>query len=207
MSVKERFITLSSQRDFLNREINRLDKELEELSDKDSIFRGVESLYKQILDNLLGHSFKSIENLITDGLATVYGEHRLRFKLEPVDKRGMYTVVISTVDVTTGVEGPAEDTFGGAVVQVESFLLRIVFLIKTGMVPLLVLDESFNCVSSGYLSNLSNLLKDICNKFNLDILLVTHQREFIDTADKVFNAKNDSGLIITTLDNRKPNGS
>lgn len=154
---------------------------------REALLEKVEALYRNVMEKSLSASFAVVEDLVSEGLATVYGTKRLRFRLEPTHKRAMFSVEPSTEDIIADVDGPTEDTFGGAVVQIEAFLLRLVFLLQMRMVPFMVLDESFNCVSAGYLQNLAQLLGDLCRRFGLDILLVTHQQEMAEAADKVFH--------------------
>jgi len=152
-----------------------------------------------VMDQGLAQSFQMVEDLVSEGLSTIYGNQSLRLKVTPRVKHNTYTVDIATEDIEREIEGPTEITFGGAVVQVESFLLRIVFLLQMKMVPILVLDESFNCVSSGYLSNLAQLLRETCKRFGIDLLLVTHQKEMEESADQVFwasDSKTGDGVKI-----------
>jgi len=150
-----------------------------------TVLEKVSALYKQVMDQGLSQSFKMVEDLVSEGIATVYGTRQLQLRLTPVEKRGVYSVEISTQDILRDIDGPAHDMFGGAVVQIESFLLRIVFLMQTQMLPVMVMDESFNCVSDGYLQNLAVMLRETCRKFGLDILLVTHKNEMKSSADTV----------------------
>lgn len=153
--------------------------------DKQTTLEKVSILYKQVMDKGLAQSFTMVEDLVSEGLATVYGSRQLRLKLAPVEKRGIYSVEISTHDIARDIDGPAHDMFGGAVVQIESFLLRIVFLLQMQMIPFMVMDESFNCVSEGYFMNLATMIHETCKRFNLDILLVTHKKEMRNSADNV----------------------
>lgn len=186
----------------VEKDLEKTQKKKKANSEQLTILQKVDSLFEHIMDQGLAQSFKLVEDLVSEGLATVYGDHSLRLKVTPRRKYNTYTVEISTENVDKNVEGPTEVTFGGAVVQIESFLLRIVFLLQMQMVPFLVLDESFNCVSSGYLANLAQLLRETCKRFHLDLLLVTHQKEMEESANQVFraiDAKDGNGVQIKRL--------
>lgn len=187
INLGQRIATIRSERQRLDKVIAQTKQGRNVVDKREQLLEKVEVLYRDVMEKSLSASFVVVEDLVSEGLATVYGTKRLRFKLEPTHKRGTFSVEPSTEDVFSEVDGPTEDTFGGAVVQIESFLLRIVFALQLKMVPFLVLDESFNCISSGYLQNLAELLSDLCRRFKLDILLVTHQQEMAEAADKVFH--------------------
>lgn len=183
----------------VDKDLTKARGQKQEKEEQITILQKVDVLFEHVMDQGLAQSFKLIEDLVSEGLATVYGDKSLRLKVNPRRKYNTYTVEITTENLDENVEGPTEATFGGAVVQIESFLLRIVFLLQMQMVPLLVLDESFNCVSSGYLANLAQLLRETCNRFGLDLLLVTHQKEMEESADQVFravDAKDGNGVQI-----------
>lgn len=201
-TLSKRTAAIEARRIALDNEIKTSELKVKESSEVSTLMEKVEILYKKILDQGLTQSFVMIEDLVTEGIATVYGNKNLRFRINPVERRGIYSVDISTINIVENIEGPTEDTFGGAVVQIEEFLLRIVFLLQTKMIPFMVLDESLNCVSEQYLSNLSLLLKEMCSRFNLDILLVTHQAAMREAADKVFNAvdkRDGKGLVLSDV--------
>lgn len=52
---------------------------------------------------------------------------------------------------------------------------------------LLVLDETFAHVSSDYLEPLGQFLREVVDKTGVQIIMVTHQQEFANFADKVYN--------------------
>lgn len=195
----KRISTIDTRREDLKSQLEEALSKREESKKNQALMEKVEALFKKILDKCLTDSFVMIEELVTEGLSTVYGNRRLRFKITPIEKRGIYQVEISTLDIEKNVEGPTEDLFGGMVVQIEEFLLRLIFAVQTKMVPFMVMDESFNCVSSEYLQNLASLLREMCSKFNMDLLLVTHQQEMRENADDVFEAVDNldgKGLVL-----------
>lgn len=192
--MDQRTINLGHRVAAIRAERNRLTKVVadsevarDDAAAAEALLEKVEILYRTVMEKSLSASFAVVEDLVSEGLATVYGSKRLQFKLDPVHKRGTFSVQPSTHDVISDVDGPTEDTFGGAVVQIEAFLLRVVFLLQMKAVPFMVMDESFNCVSAGYLQNLAQLLRDLCRRFKIDMLLVTHQQEMTEAADKVFH--------------------
>jgi len=80
------------------------------------------------------------------------------------------------------------DESGGGVVDVASFALRVALwsMQKPRTRPVLILDEPFKNLSSGYLGNASEMLKELVDRLGLQIILVTHEEELIETSDKIF---------------------
>lgn len=80
---------------------------------------------------------------------------------------------------------------GGGAVDVASFALRIASW--SMQVPrsrnVLVLDEPFRYLSSNLLPKASTMLKEVSDKLNLQIIMVTHADELVETADKVFEIR------------------
>lgn len=186
IQVMQRAAAVVAERDRLRRVRDESAATATQAAAREQMLDQVAALYRVVTEKSLAASFAAVEDLVSEGLATVYGDNCLRFHLTPVHKRGSFSVEPVTENTREQVTGPTEDTFGGAVVQIETFLVRVVFLLQMRLVPVIVLDESFNCVSAVYLQNLATLLRDLCHRFRLDLLLVTHQQEMIDLADKVF---------------------
>jgi ABC-type lipoprotein export system ATPase subunit len=53
---------------------------------------------------------------------------------------------------------------------------------------IIFLDETFAAVDSDYIEPLSLLIKELCEKLGLSVLLVTHNRGFLEFADHSYRA-------------------
>ena len=88
--------------------------------------------------------------------------------------------------VKGGLETPILEARGGGVAAVAGFLLRAcVLLLTPDSRNLLVLDEVFAHLSEEYVPRCAEFLKELCERTDLQILLVTHQPEFTQAAHKV----------------------
>lgn len=131
---------------------------------------------------------QQIEFLVTKGLQTIFGAE-LSFRIEQSIKGK--TPVVDFVVRTTLADGRTIDTDlmsarGGGLVAVVSFLLRLVVLLlsRGKQENLLVLDESFAMLSKDYAASMAEFLRELVDKTGTQILLVTHQDQFADVADK-----------------------
>ena len=77
---------------------------------------------------------------------------------------------------------------GGGAVDVASFGLRLAIwsLKQPRNRNTIVLDEPFRFLSKQHQEKASQLLSEISSKLGLQIIMVTHNEEFIKSADKVF---------------------
>lgn len=131
-----------------------------------------------------------IETLVTQGLQTIFDES-LSFHIETNTKAkvsGVDFVVRSTL-AHESVETPIMEARGGGLAAVVGFLLRVVIMLlstSSSRTNILVLDETFAMVSAEYLDPLGQFLRQIVDKTDIQILLVTHQPEFLEVADKAY---------------------
>jgi vacuolar-type H+-ATPase subunit F/Vma7 len=85
------------------------------------------------------------------------------------------------------VDTPVLEARGGGMVVVVSFLLQLVFLLKTpGLRRLMVMDESFAHVSAGYEPRVAEFLREVCDRTGVQVILVTHSDAYTDAADKLY---------------------
>jgi len=84
---------------------------------------------------------------------------------------------------------------GGGVCNIISFCLRLsLLLLKSDKRKLFILDEPFNNLSSisednetGYQERLFNSLKTLAQKFQLQMIVVTHETALNDFSDNIIN--------------------
>lgn len=129
---------------------------------------------------------RSIEQLVTQGLRTIFGDE-LSFRLVPgvrAKSPVVDLVVQSRLDDGTVVETDVLDARGGGLAAVVGFLLRLVILLlsKHRQDTVIFLDETFAHVSAEYLPRLIEFLKELVTKTGVQIILVTHEPAFTEAA-------------------------
>lgn len=137
-----------------------------------------------------------IEMLVTQGLQKIFGSD-LSFHV--VSSLKGKTPVVDFFVRTTLPDGKIIDTSvlsarGGGLAAVVGFLLRLVLLLlsKDEKARFLVLDETFAHVSSSYLPSLVEFLREVADKSNTQIIMVTHEPAFLEVADVGYKFKLDS---------------
>ena len=85
----------------------------------------------------------------------------------------------------------SDDDLGGSVLDVISFALRVVlWTLETPQSrPIFILDEPMKWLGNGdELEKACRLLYELSHELKIQILLVTHEPQFIEIADRAFIA-------------------
>jgi len=170
---------LKKQKKELNTTIKNLKKDI------DTLIK-VSAVFKHLLDVMVKTELDKMSSLITYGLNTIFDDQDLTFS--PVITKKNNKIFIELNTLIDGVEVDYE-SFGGSVATIESFLLRILCIIKKKHARLMLLDETFAAVGDLYIPNTSRLISELSKRLGLDILLLTHQKDFRQGADHVYKVK------------------
>jgi hypothetical protein len=171
----------------LIRQAQRHQEEVSVLQMEIDILLKAQEILKKLLEDMTRDNLESLDKIVTDGLRQIFHDQTdLTFKSEMVEWGNQLNISFKTEQGSAS--GKSIDSFGASVTVVESLLIRIIVILKLGLAPVLLLDESLAQVSDNYVEPLGNLLRNLCREMGLTILLVTHQQGFIETADVVYKA-------------------
>jgi len=169
----------------LDREIKRLGASLE-----------LKQMTKEVLDKLVTLERRSaseeLQRLVTRGIVAVWGGD-WEFKIE----EGM-RADISSAKFKLFKDGEEEDildSHGGGLVQVISFLMRVIFLLRITpkLRKYMFLDEPFSQVSANYQPSVAELVSQLARDLMIKMLMVTHQPVFSEKADRVYQLYDSNG--------------
>lgn len=144
-------------------------------------------LLAQYADERQEQVLQIIQNIASVGLSQVFDEP-MELKINQVvrARRVEMDVTVKTGDLETSIL----DARGGGLAAVAGFLLRASVLLLTPEArKLMVLDEVFAHLSEDYIPRLAQFLSELCERSSLQIILVTHQPEFEEYANKVFRVE------------------
>jgi DNA repair exonuclease SbcCD ATPase subunit len=132
----------------------------------------------------------TIEQLVTQGLHTIFDDTLSFHIVQSVrGKSANVEFIVRTTLDNMVIETPVMEARGGGMAATIGFLLRIVVMLL-GKEPssenVLILDETFAHVSAEYLEGVGNFLREVVDKTGVQIIMVTHQDEFVEYADKVY---------------------
>lgn len=128
-----------------------------------------------------------VEDLATRALQVIFGpEHA--FVLKPGTSGGQATLdllVRSAYPDGRVVETGILESRGGGMAAVIGFVLRLVKLLLTPEIRnILFLDESFGHVSAGFEPRVAEFLRLVCDRTDVQVVLVTHSTVYGDFADQ-----------------------
>jgi len=192
---------LSSKIDMLMGEYNLVQKNLDKAGkEKEKIQTRLESIEEaQILLQTAATETQEqlryhIEDMVQAALDTCFpGSYD--FKAEFVIRAGRSE--LSLYLDKDGEKIMPQDATGGGVVDIISFTLRLVCWSLSNTDNVIVLDEPFKFMSVNLRPLAGKILKKLSSKLKLQIIMVTHDEEMIDVADKVFevNKKSEKSKI------------
>lgn len=162
--------TKQALKDRASTEVSRLKKE------SDILLRS-EKVLKALIDKLAMKDLSKMDKLVTYGLNTVFHDRDIEFRSKVVERGRKVTIELQTL-----CEGHEVDPSSKSSIDVvESFLLRVLCMLKLKRAPLLIMDEAFSAVDTEYIDDLSGLVSKLASKLKMDILLVTHNPGFSDS--------------------------
>lgn len=146
-------------------------------------------LVKDVALKTQGQLEYHLSDMVSTGLNTVFNTV-YDFKVKFVIKRGK-----TECDLYFEKDGElAQPKFsGGGVMDVAAFCLRCAaWSMNKQYRPVFVLDEPFKHLAVMHHDKAGKMVKILSNKLGLQIIMVTHSKEFTNHADKVFsvNRKN-----------------
>lgn len=175
-----------------------LQAEVAELAEAVETFDRVTILLNSLGEERQLKAQTTIEELVTRGLQTIFDD-TLSFHIIQTVKGKTANVefyVRTTLDGAE-IETPVMEARGGGLAATIGFLLRLVVMLLdkgTRHENIMLLDETFAHVSAEYLDPLRQFLREVVDKTGVQIVMVTHQPEFAEDADKVYR--------FTTVDGR-----
>jgi DNA repair exonuclease SbcCD ATPase subunit len=140
---------------------------------------------------------QTIEELVTRGIQTIFDDN-LSFHIVQTVKGKTANVefILRSTHEDSVIETAVLEARGGGLAVTIGFLLRVVVMLLrkgTREQNILLLDETFSHVSAEYLEGVGDFLKEIVEKTNIQIVMVTHQPEFASFADRVYRFSREDG--------------
>lgn len=180
------------------------EEELRKVEETIDILEQVRILLQRASEYAREQIKQQIEMLVTHCLQFVFGPY-LEFKIELSEIRGKADAefyVISIFD-DVKVKTKPQDARGGGIVDVIALALRIAVIQSTssyGDGPL-ILDEPAKHVSSEYIGNVAQFLKQISEVFHRQIIMITHNQYLSEIADIAYRVELKEGASVVTLYN------
>lgn len=177
--------------------IKELKKQVETLSQlqKDS---EVAYNYLEKLINLKSEKFiRRIEGLITYGLKSIFFDEDYSCEIR-IDKNSAASIhLVTTDDEGNKITPNIRDAVGGGVRTVIGLLIQFFTIFHTGAEPILFVDEGFSEVSDLYIPRLMAFIKEMADKKDMKVVLITHDDRLKTYADAVYKVEDGVTVKIT----------
>lgn len=130
-------------------------------------------IVQSIVQTIQETAHKQIAGVVSSCLSTVFDEPYI-FKINFEQKRGRTEANLKFE--RGGMEVDPLTASGGGVVDVAAFALRVscLMLSKPAVRRLIIMDEPFKFVSAEYRENIKIMLEELSEKFNIQMIMVTH---------------------------------
>jgi len=148
-------------------------------------------LVKDVALKTQGQLEYHLSDMVSTGLNTVF-DTVYDFKVEFVIRRGK-----TECDLYFEKDGElAQPKFsGGGAMDIAAFCLRCAAWSMTKQYrPLLLMDEPFSHLAVVHHEKAGEMVKILSNKLGLQIIMVTHSKEFTNYADRVFSVNRKNGI-------------
>src|SRR5882724_7193758 len=183
-TLKDRVKNVSYQVEANKALLERTRKDLEECSNQMTSLELASTLLKTIGEQQREKTITTFERVVTLALKEIFDSEYI-FKIEVTsDKR-----VSTKFKLIKGeLELDLMTAVGGGIINVVAFVLKVLILasVRPKRQQIMFLDETFNNVSVEYRPKVAKLLKSFSEQLGIQFVLVTHQPEFLETADKVY---------------------
>lgn len=168
--VSDRFKFLDGLYHSKKQQCEQAQTQVQALIAESDVLQKTEKVLKHLIDKLAREDLSKMDKLVTYGLKTVFPDRNIEFRSSLEERGKKIYVNLQTIYDDNVIDPDSRSSIN----VIESFLLRILCLIKLKKARFLMLDETFAAVDSGYIDNVSQLISEMASKLGMDILLVTH---------------------------------
>ena len=191
-SLRSRLDRVVGRREDVSRRIASTEKSIQDLENEEHLCQLVAELFRRMIDAEVNAGVQAVESLLTEGLSAVFSDQQISVRSEVGVSRGKVSVdLITTQKQADGTisEGTTIDAFGGAVTTVQSVLLRLIVVMRRGLRPVLLLDESLPAFDANYVDAMGRFLRLLCERMGVDILLVTHNPALVEASHRAYRIR------------------
>ncbi|MBO7614995.1 MAG: hypothetical protein J6T15_04805 [Bacilli bacterium] len=188
ISGKTKIEMLKSQHEQSKKDRLAISQELKDLIAKEHNFELAVDLMKKLVEGMSRSQINHLETLINSALSTIFYDRQYSVELVVTELRNTNNLQILLNEVQddgTVIKTKLEDN-GFGVKSIIGFILQVYFIIYYKQYPILFLDEAFTQLSKQYLPYLKSLINDLSKQYGFIFVLVTHDRDLMELADRTY---------------------
>lgn len=192
-----RYATESAKQETVAAYLQDTQDEIAQLEEENERLTKVAQLFQLTAAFSREQSKAHIEALVTSCLRIVFSSD-ISFTIEMTEanRRTHANFLIKEEIGGVSTTFPPQETRGGGLVDVVSLALRISLLLRyqPPVHGILLLDEPAKHLSEEYIHNVAELLLQVAEEFDLQIILVTHNRHLAYMGETVYEVNQDKGV-------------
>lgn len=179
-AIAHQAVVESSERDIRDNQI-RIQQETDKLNTLIQENKTTKFSY-EYLDTLIKEEsskfIKDLNDMLNFAVKSIFYDRDYSIEIRVEDNKANIRLKYTDEEGTL-IDADIKDC-GGGLQTVVGTLIRTYMIYRYKSEPILFLDESLSMVSREYLPNLLTLLDELSKKNDLKILLITHDKRFID---------------------------
>lgn len=172
-----------AQRDLLAEQMSHAERRKAKAEQQLAQFDLVQILLQATSDFARRQAKRRIEEIVTSALSVVFGkDYSFRVDINVKGNQPVAEYFLESEDVVTQLKPPDYDR-GGGVADIVSLALKLAVAELSSVRGTLFLDEIGKHVSQEYAPNVAYFLKEYSEKFNRQIVLITHNQHLAEIGD------------------------
>ena len=191
--IKFKIQTLKQTDSNIDKKLSVLSTSLQDLNAELNEILEHRQYYKRAIDIIYERSIQELKDILNSALAFVFNDRNFEIDIILSDKRGKS---LSLVIMEDGHVVNLRRAMGMGIKCVVSAVLHIYYL-QCKNSKILMLDEAYSAISAEYLPNFFAFIKQLCEKLEFKIVLITHDERFKEYGDKVYSIN--QGLVQCLL--------
>ena len=177
-------------------------KQKDKVTKDNLILKELKTFLLQVSANYREDICNLFTNLVTEALTSIF-EKDIKFEIKLYSYRNEPAIDILVIE--NELEVDPQKSCGGGVNDIISLVLKIIFIYLKNSNRILILDESLKFLSRNYLEQASSFIRDISERMNLQIILVSHKPELEVGCDNLITIeKENNRSVIINENNFKP---
>jgi DNA repair exonuclease SbcCD ATPase subunit len=185
--------TLRTKRTVLKKELNEQTRQLGGVQRHLDVVKSANWVLGEAIKRVQTSFKEIVETLITSSIKSIY-KRDITFSLQFEQKgRGLECRPVTMED---GEEFDLDGEIGGGLLDIISFTSKIVFwkIQGTGR-PIFFFDEPFRFLGHGStILFVGQLLRKLSDSLKIQFIIITHESELAEIADRSFNVINSNGI-------------
>ncbi|MEM2174430.1 MAG: hypothetical protein QXI58_02250 [Candidatus Micrarchaeia archaeon] len=190
--MKEAIERLKKRREILKKDIASVTEQIVTKKEYVSVLKEIKKIFTKAIEIGEVSAKDFLEKTVSEGINLIYGR-KLQFKIEKVMTGGRYGLVFKIGDNN---HFRSLLCYGGGLRSIVSTILR--FVIANCLLPdcFFVFDEVGSNLSKEYQSKFGLLLRSFSEKFDRQVILITHQPKVSDHSHKIIEVSLDQDKSV-----------